>query len=318
MRKIIFLVNPVSGTAKKDAVLREIEVILKAKSIHFEIIPTNPEGRYEFLRHKIYKEHITDIVIVGGDGSVNNVVQALRGEPVRFGIIPFGSGNGLALAANIPRNVRKAMDIILKGDSQTVDAFAVNDHFSCMLSGLGFDAKVAHDFANKAARGLFTYTQQSILNFFKAQPYQFEIVLDNFSFFTDAFFISVANGNQFGNNVTIAPHAILNDGLLDVVIVQKMNKAKLPFAILKQLRGNNKLQQLVEDISRKNILYFQTNSLTVRNLKYAPLHIDGEPIETSEEIKFEIIRSCFQLLQPEANVVNDPIKLERSPHSLTG
>src|SRR4051794_27571312 len=137
MRKIIFLVNPVSGTAKKDAVLREIEVILKAKSIHFEIIPTNPEGRYEFLRHKIYKEHITDIVIVGGDGSVNNVVQALRGEPVRFGIIPFGSGNGLALAANIPRNLRKAMDIILKGDSKAVDAFSVNDHFSCMLSGLG-------------------------------------------------------------------------------------------------------------------------------------------------------------------------------------
>jgi len=90
----------------------------------------------------------------------------------------------------------------------------------------------------------------------------------------------------------------LNDGLLDIVIVQKMNKAKLPFALLKQLRGNNKLQQLVDDITNKNIIYFQTSSLTIRNLKHAPLHIDGEPRETATELKIEVVKSCFHLLQP--------------------
>jgi diacylglycerol kinase (ATP) len=298
MRKIIFLVNPISGTSRKDAVLKYIEKAFKREKINFEIIPTEPAGNYDFLKYKIEQEHITDVIVIGGDGSVNQAVQALHTEPVRFGIIPLGSGNGFALAANIPRNLQKAIDIIIHGHAAAVDAFAVNDHFSCMLSGLGFDAKVAHEFANKAARGLLTYTQQSIIHFFKAQPYQFEIALDNFSFFIDAFFISVANGNQFGNNVTIAPKAILNDGLLDVVVVQKMNKAKLPFAILKQLRGNNRLQQLVEDISKKNVLYFQTHSLTIKNLKYAPLHIDGEPMDTPKEVKFEIIRNCFKLLQP--------------------
>jgi diacylglycerol kinase family enzyme len=112
----------------------------------------------------------------------------------------------------------------------------VNEEFSCMLSGIGFDAKVAHDFANKTSRGLITYTQQSIVNFFKAHPYQFEVSVDGFSFFTEAFFISVANANQFGNNFTIAPKASLSDGMLDVVIVQKMHKAKLPFAILKTIK----------------------------------------------------------------------------------
>jgi diacylglycerol kinase (ATP) len=297
-RKIIFLVNPISGTSKKETVLRYIEKTFKKKNIPFEILPTNALGNYDFLKQKIQEENITDVIVIGGDGSVNHVVQALRTEHVRFGIIPLGSGNGFAFAANIPRNVKKAIGVIINGHAETVDAFAVNNHFSCMLSGLGFDAKVAHDFAKKASRGLFTYTQQSIMNFFKAQPYQFEVVLDNFSFFTDAYFVSVANGNQFGNNFTIAPKAILNDGLLDVVIVQKMNKAKLPFAILKQLRGNNKLQQLVEDISQKNVLYFQTRSLKIKNLKYAPLHIDGEPIETAKEVKFEIIKDCFELLQP--------------------
>jgi hypothetical protein len=154
-----------------------------------------------------------------------------------------------------------------------VDAFTINDKFSCMLSGLGFDAQVAHNFARKAKRGLFNYTKESLLQFFKAQPYGFEMKLPDFSFFTDAFLISVANSNQFGNNVTIAPEAKLNDGLLDVIVVQKMHKVKLPYAILKQLSGNNKMEQLVEDMEHKNILYFQTPSLEISNPKLAPLHI---------------------------------------------
>jgi diacylglycerol kinase family enzyme len=123
-------------------------------------------------------------------------------------------------------------------------------------------------------------------------------VLDNFSFFTEAFAISIANSNQFGNNVTIAPKASLNDGLLDVVIIQKMNKAKIPFALLQQIRGNNKLQEMVDDMSKKNVLYFKTPSLTIRNLKLAPLHIDGEPKETAEEFTIKIIKNCFELIQP--------------------
>jgi diacylglycerol kinase (ATP) len=89
--------------------------------------------------------------------------------------------------------------------------------------------------------------------------------------------------------------------MLDVVIVQKMHKAKLPFAILKQLRGNNKMQQLVEAMSKKNVLYFQASTITINNIKHAPLHIDGEPKETAAQIKFEIIKDCFDLLQPSKN-----------------
>jgi len=300
-RKIVFLANPISGGAKKDTALKQIDAVFTKQHIPFEILPTVASGNYDFLKSKIHEEQITDVVIIGGDGSVNQVVQSLRGEKVRFGIIPFGSGNGFAFAAGIPKNVTKAIKIIIEGKSSIVDAFKVNDEFSCMLSGVGFDAKVAHDFATKSSRGLITYTQQSILNFFKAHPYQFEVSVDGFSFFTEAFFISVANANQFGNNFTIAPKASLNDGMLDVVIVQKMHKAKLPFAILKQLRGNNKMQQLVDDVSQKNVLYFQTNTITIKNLKQAPLHIDGEPKETADQIKFEIIKDCFDLLQPSKN-----------------
>jgi YegS/Rv2252/BmrU family lipid kinase len=299
-RKIIYLVNPVSGTGKKDLLKKLIEQKTKAKAICFDILNTNKEGDYDFIKDKIEKGGVTDVVMVGGDGTVNRVVSALSDTGVNFGIIPIGSGNGLAFCAGIPKSAPKALEIIFEGNTGYVDAFKINSSFSCMLSGLGFDAQVAHDFANKASRGLLTYTQQSLVQYFKAHPYLFEIVLDNFSFYSDAFFISIANSNQFGNNFTIAPKACLDDGLLDIVIVQKMNKAKLPFAILKQIRGNNELQQMVDDMSQKNILYFQTPSLTIRNLKHAPFHIDGEPAETADEFKIELIRRCFKLLQPEA------------------
>jgi YegS/Rv2252/BmrU family lipid kinase len=297
-RKIVYLINPVSGTSKKEGIRKLVERETSEQGIPFEIAHTNANGHYELLREKILAEHFTDVVIIGGDGTVNQVTHALHQLPVQFGILPVGSGNALSLASGIPLKPQQALALVFTGKASPIDAFLINDQYSCMLIGIGFDAQVAYHFSTKTTRGLFTYAQQSILNYFKAHPYQFEIVLDNFSFFAEAFFISIANSNQFGNNFTIAPQASLSDGLLDIVIAQKMNKAKLPFAILRQIRGNNKLQQLVEDMSQKNILYFQTPSLTIRNLKHAPLHIDGEPRETAAEFNIKIWKDCFRLIRP--------------------
>ncbi|MFP5042200.1 diacylglycerol/lipid kinase family protein [Parasediminibacterium sp. JCM 36343] len=296
--KIIYLINPISGTSKKEGVRQLINDITLAHKVPFEIIDTNASGNYDFLKDKIETEQITDLAIVGGDGTVNQVISALyKTVDINFGIVPTGSGNGLALAAGIPKKPKDAINHLFTGNPKYIDAFTINNKFSCMLSGVGFDAQVAHDFALGNSRGLLAYTQQSLINFFKAQPYQFEITVDGFTFFTESYFISIANGNQFGNNVTIAPEANLGDGLLDVVIVQKMSKAKLPFAVLRQIRGNNKLQSLVNEISTKNVLYFQTPSLSIQNLKLAPLHIDGEPAATASQLQVDILKDCFKLIQ---------------------
>ncbi len=302
-RKLIYLINPISGTKKKDKLKKMIDRETSSRGLEYAILPTHPTGNYEDVIDLITHQCFTDVIAVGGDGTVNQVVKAIRHLSVRFGIIPVGSGNGLALAANIPLKPPSALSLIFEGNSSRVDAFLINQRFSCMLSGLGLDARVAEEFAKANSRGLVSYTQQSLLQYFKAQPYLFEIILDQFSFFTDAFFISIANSNQFGNQVTIAPQASLNDGLLDIVIVQKMHKAKLPFAILKQIRGNNRLQALVESFTNKNILYFQTPSLVIKNPKLAPLHIDGEPASTEEIFQIEILPACFELIQPEKNQV---------------
>ena len=297
-RKLLFLVNPISGTRTKEKLIAFITEKVTSAGFLFTIDYTNATGNYTLLKEKVIADRFTDIVIVGGDGSVNQVVQAFAALPVRFGILPVGSGNGLARAAGIPTKIKRALQVIIEGNTMPVDGFTINDAFSCMLSGLGFDAQVAHNFARKAKRGLFNYTKESLLHFFKAQPYGFEIKLPEFSFFTDAFLISIANSNQFGNNVTIAPQAKLNDGLLDVIVVQKMHKVKVPYAILKQLSGNNKMQQLVEDMEHKNIVYFQTPSLEISNLKLAPLHIDGEAVASAQHLVIKVLPNYFTLFVP--------------------
>jgi YegS/Rv2252/BmrU family lipid kinase len=298
MNKFIFLVNPVSGTVKKHGVVDLIKNEAAARSLHCETCDTRVDCDYTELRERIVAGNITHVGIVGGDGTVNQVVNALRDLPVQFGIIPMGSGNGLAYTARIPMKPAPALDLILTGKSKPVDGFQVNGEFSCMLSGLGFDAQVAHDFANRASRGLLTYTRQTLINYFNAGTYPFEIAVKEFTFSTDAFFISIANSNQFGNRVTIAPQASLNDGLLDVVVVQKMNKLMLPFMLLSQLRGSNKIQVLAAEALKKNIVYFQAPAIKIRNWKKAPLHIDGEPKSSPDILDVQVIKSCFRLVQP--------------------
>jgi len=299
-RKIIYLINPISGTRKKDRIKELIIQKTRFAGVDFEILPSNANGQYENLLQIIRKDSITDVVICGGDGTVNAVVNALQHEPVQFGIIPMGSGNGLARAARIPVKTKKALDLILNGRALSTDAFYINGKFSCMLCGIGFDATVAHEFAKQKTRGLRTYVRITTREFFKSQPFPFEIKLRDQVLKTDAFFISVANSNQFGNNFTIAPRASLSDGLLDIVIVKKMNKINLLFSIMHHLSGNNHPLPFSEFGNKKNIVYLQTDQIQIGNPGSAPLHIDGDPAETHLEFNIRIIPHCFKLIQPEA------------------
>jgi len=297
-RHIIYIINPISGTRTKKDLQAYIEQKTTEKNIPFQVFPSVASGDYSFLHNIIKEQKITDVVIAGGDGTVSQVVSSLMDCHVNFGIIPCGSGNGLAYAAGIPKNTSKALAIIFSGKPVATDGFMINDQFACMLCGLGFDAKVAHDFAKQSKRGLATYVKQVVKNFFSATPYQFELQIGKTNLQTEAFFISIANSNQFGNNFTIAPKASLTDGLLDIIVVTKQNKLSLLLQTLKQIRGKNKLQPDIITDTQKSILYFQTEKLHIRNISQAPLHIDGDPAETPVEVTIEIQKKCFQLIQP--------------------
>lgn len=298
-QKIIYIINPIAGNRTKKDLYEFIENITKEKGIPFHIFPSVASGDYAFLRSLIREEKITDVVIAGGDGTVSQVVSSLMKEEVNFGIIPCGSGNGLALAAKISKQPAKALDIVFTGKASLIDGFYVNRQFACMLCGIGFDAKVAHEFARQPSRGLRAYAALVSKNFFSMTSYPFTVESNGLEFSTEAFFISIANSNQFGNNFTIAPKALLADGLLDIVIVKKTPRPLLLYNLVKQILAG-KLKQ-VESSLNEPIIYFQTKEIIIKNTGNAPMHIDGDPAETPEELKIEIRKKCFRLIQPSGN-----------------
>jgi YegS/Rv2252/BmrU family lipid kinase len=293
-RKISFLFNPVSGSGIKDSLLKKIENRCIRENVDFEFLATRIDGDYSSLEESVRRNEVTDIVVIGGDGTFNQVCKALRHTGVNFGIIPMGSGNGLALGAGIPRNTQKALEVIFRGHAQAVDGFLVNGRFSCMLSGIGFDAAVAAEFASSKRRGLWTYVRITAENFLNARTFCFRIRSMNEEFDTNAYFISIANSNQFGNSFTIAPKARLNDGLIDIIIVRKMNKLQLLLAILHQLKFGDVQEKIFRE---KQIIYFQTTELQIENPERAPLHIDGDPEVTAEHLSIRVIPDAFRLLQ---------------------
>ena len=295
-RHIIYIINPISGTREKSGLQKVIEEKTKKENIAFEIFPSVASGDYSFLTPIIKEQRVTDIVVAGGDGTLSQAVSSLMRENVNFGVIPCGSGNGLAMAAGISRQPQKAIDIIFKGKAKPIDGLYINDQFSCMLTGIGFDAKVAHEFSKQTRRGLRAYAMLVGKNFFTAKPYHFSIESNGVKFSTDAYFISVANSNQFGNNFTIAPKALLSDGLMDVVIVKRTAKPLLLYNILKQVFAG-KLQKMETSLNFP-VIYFQTKQILIENNSHAPMHIDGDPTEVLEKLNIKIAPKCFRLIQP--------------------
>jgi len=297
-RRILFIVNPIAGTRSKKHLPVLFEQACRKVEIPFDIVDSPKNGDYSLIRQRIQQEGFTDVGIAGGDGTLSAAIGALRDLPVQFGIVPVGSGNGLARAARIPMNPTKAVSQIIIGQAAPIDAFTVNGRFACMLSGLGFDAAVAAGFAEMGQRGLINYIRQVIRHFQKAPTYRFQLEWGNQLVETKAYFLSVANSNQFGNGFTIAPKASLSDGLLDVVVVKDQSKTSLIVRVIKQVLGGYRLQDETAIKEKKRILYIQSDRITIHNPESAPLHIDGDPTDTSPTIQMEIIRDAFTLIRP--------------------
>lgn len=294
-RRLLFLLNPRAGVQTGKPLIKIIEERCAASHFQFEVCNSSADGNYEWLREKIVKENFTDVVIAGGDGTISAIASSILDINIHIGIIPRGSGNGLALTAGISKNPYKALDIIFKDNALLVDAFTINNQFSCMLSGIGFDAQVAHDFDKQQKRGFWKYTQLTVKNLFGVKTYPFKISSLANNLEAQAYFVSIANSNQFGNHFTIAPKASLHDGLIDVVVVEKTNFLLLLFRVIWHIRFGTFTQNFKK---RFGITYFQTDKVTIENPSKAPFHIDGDGKETAELFEIKVIKNAYRLIMP--------------------
>lgn len=296
-RRILYIINPIAGTGSRDSLTELVSQRTQAAGISFEITASVKDGNYAHIAAKVIQEKFTDLIIVGGDGTVSQAIAGLRDTGKRFGILPCGSGNGLARAAGIPLSIPKALELLFTGEEKLTDGMLVNGKFACMLCGLGFDAAVAHAFSNQPTRGLTTYIKETIRAFGKATSYRFKIHTADHSLETNCIMISVANANQYGNNFTIAPKAKLDDGLLDVVIMTDQSKLSLLTKTIRQLFGAQAVMLPNTESANQKLLYWQVKNIRIENSSAAPLHIDGDPAHEVSEVRFEILPQAFLLIR---------------------
>ena len=219
MKKLVFIINPIAGGVRKDKVVTAIGKYIDKKRFATEIRYTEYAGHATALADSAVKEGADIVVAVGGDGSVNEVAKALIGTSVVLGIIPCGSGNGLARHLCIPMNLRAAMTLINKTFVTTVDTASVNGVPFFCTSGIGYDARVCSEYTKAGTRGLVTYVEKSIAEYFTYHSRWYRIKTEHGEIIRRAFVITFANANQWGNNFHVAPHASVKDGLMDMVII---------------------------------------------------------------------------------------------------
>ena len=216
---MLFIVNPISGKSRKARIIAH----LKEKGM--KVVCTEYAGHAEVLSREA-AERI--IVAVGGDGTVNEVARGIVGTDKVLGIIPCGSGDGLALHLGLSRRYKQALNTILAGNVQKIDSGVINDKPFFSVCGIGFDATVSERFAKSGKRGLMNYINIGLKTWNEYTPEKYKVEIDGECFEIEASIITIGNSNQWGNNAKITPLADICDGLLDMTAVDRFNAIEMP------------------------------------------------------------------------------------------
>lgn len=287
-KKILFVINPISGGKKKTVFNKTVLEVLDLEKFHptFQLT-TGPNHAYEIGLQAVAEKYDA-VVAVGGDGTINELGAALMGTGVPMGIIPEGSGNGLALYLGIPINETAALRRINRFDVQAVDAGIINDRPFFNVAGLGFDASVSDRFANDTQRGPIGYLRSVINVLANYKPSKYTLRIDGETLEREAFMISVANSPQFGNNAYIAPHASVNDGILDVCIVKKFPLYFLPMMVFHLFNRSVDQSEYVEIIPGKEIFIERKDN--------GPVHVDGEPLSMEGNLSVSVKPNSLKII----------------------
>jgi diacylglycerol kinase (ATP) len=285
-----FIINPISGHKNK----KRIENVITAAFDPDEIVVhyTEKQGHANEIAARYVSEGIPYCIAIGGDGTVNEVASALVNTNTALGIIPAGSGNGLSNYLKIPHTVKKAVEIIRRQSIRSIDVGKINDQYFFSTCGIGFDARVGHDFAQRNKRGLQGYVRSALLQYIRYRPKKYWLKIDGQKQKIRAFLITIANTGQYGSNVYIAPRARIDDGMLDICIVKPFPKAAvLPLGI--KLFGKRIDRSPYLDVIRGK-------KITLRGRKRKQyIHYDGEPLIISGKMKVRIHPEALKVIIPD-------------------
>lgn len=298
-RKGVVVINPISGTRSKEGLEEIILDRLRGSGVQATALYTRGPQDASRLAREAASAGCDLVVVAGGDGTVNQVAGTLCQTDVKMGIVPCGSGNGLARTFEIPQSPQKAMDIILKGWVEECDYGTVNGlPFFCTF-GVGFDAAVAEKFAGSKRRGKLTYLRKTLEEYLSYRPASYTLQLPEGTEVREAFLIAVCNVSQYGNNVYIAPEASPTDGLLDITLVRNGTPAATAMAGIGMLAGTFGPNKTIES--------YRVNRAIITRTDDGPVQLDGEPREMGRRLEVECHRGALKMVVPRTRHKFKPI-----------
>ncbi len=278
-KRVAFIVNPISGIGKQ----RRIETLIKRHLDHdmfdYTIMYTEYIHHGKLIARNAADQGYDSVVAVGGDGSVNDVVCGIYGSDCALGIIPTGSGNGLARCMKIPTTPSLALRYFNLYNEDIIDTIILNEkHIITSIAGIGFDSHIARLMHSAKTRGLPAYINLILKEYNTYPNHDYRLLLNGKEIIRNAWFITFANSNQFGFNFAVAPQARLNDGLIDISIVDKIPLEHIPITSPLVYMNHFELSQHVEMV--------KTSELIVYNNINQWVNIDGEGEQIGEELQF--------------------------------
>ena len=280
-KRIVFVVNPISGTQGKKAILKWIDERIDRSIYDYSIVKTGYAGHASQIAAAAVRDSVDVVVAIGGDGTINEIARSLVHTDTALGIIPCGSGNGLARHLRIPMEPKAAIDIINQGEQLCIDYGKINNIPFFCTCGVGFDAFVSLKFADSGKRGLLTYLENTLHESLTYQPETYEIENEEGTVKHQAFLIACGNASQYGNNAYITPQASLMDGLMDITVIE-------PFTVLDVPSLSFQLfNKTIDQNSRVKTM--RARKIRIHRAQEGVLHFDGDPLMAGKELDIEII-----------------------------
>jgi len=287
---ILFIINPISGGRGKLRIPDFIDQYLDKEKFNANFVFSEYVGHAGELADEAATKNFDVIVAAGGDGTINEVATQVLKHHKILGVLPLGSGNGLARFLKIPKNLRHAIGLINNFKTDSIDTAEFNDKCFFNLAGMGFDAHLSAVFSKDKKRGLSGYVKLGFKEVFNYKPQTYQLEIDGVAYTRKAFAISIANSSQYGNDVYIAPNASVKDGLLDVCIIKPFPIIKLPVLGYVMLRGTAESSEMIEIIKGKDI--------KITREKAGAVHVDGEPLQMGTEIEALVHPLSLQVIVP--------------------
>ena len=290
-KRIVFVVNPISGTQGKKAILKWIDERLDRSLYDYSIVKTEYAGHATQIAANAVTEKVDVVVAIGGDGTINEIARSLVHTDTALGIIPCGSGNGLARHLRIPMEPKAAIDILNRGCELCIDYGKINNIPFFCTCGVGFDAFISLKFADSGKRGLLTYLENTLHESLTYQPETYEIENEEGTMKYKAWLIACGNASQYGNDAYIAPQASLTDGLMDVTIMEPFTVLDVPSLSFQLFNKTIDQNSRVKTMRAKKIKIHRVND--------GVMHFDGDPLMAGKELEVEIIPAGLRVIASE-------------------